>query len=325
MDKFHIYSPLGPSTSTTYRGRERHTINFVAIKRCAKDKMDVVSRSVGFLHRLKGCENVVGFGDWYETQNNLWLILEYLPGGPLSNVLESDKRLPEKSVMMFGLDILRGLVGCWKKGVVLGGIRPEKVMISEYGVLKLSDFTCATKVPTKRPPDQASEPLSFAGDVMELGRLMYRMYYGSYPPSSGGVDYGAVGGDGLSDTLNKTASDTPPGPELVGLLSGMLRRESYERLSPKEVCEHPFWRGALGGESDGVPRQRAWDAYWSARGKDVDSYYNESRREGGWGEDGEGESPTDVTREFGSEGMGGLTIMTPKPEKEVRRELDERW
>lgn len=60
------------------------------------------------MHRLNH-PHIIRFRDWYETKNNLWLILEYCTGGDLQSLLKQDGHIPEASVRMFALDILAGL------------------------------------------------------------------------------------------------------------------------------------------------------------------------------------------------------------------------
>ncbi len=63
---------------------------------------------VQVLHKLNH-GHILKFHDWYETRNNLWLILEYCSGGDLESILRTDGHLPETSVRLFGLDIIAAL------------------------------------------------------------------------------------------------------------------------------------------------------------------------------------------------------------------------
>ena len=63
---------------------------------------------VQVLHRLSN-PHTLRFYDWYETKNNLWLIVEYCSGGDLRALLAQDGHLPEASVRLFGLDALLAL------------------------------------------------------------------------------------------------------------------------------------------------------------------------------------------------------------------------
>ena len=60
------------------------------------------------MHKLSNA-HMLRFYDWYETRNNLWLILEYCTGADLESLLKQDGHLPETSVRIFGLDILAGI------------------------------------------------------------------------------------------------------------------------------------------------------------------------------------------------------------------------
>lgn len=60
------------------------------------------------MHKLES-PHILKFHDWYETRNNLWLILEYCTGADLESLLKQDGHLPEASVRMFGLDMVAAL------------------------------------------------------------------------------------------------------------------------------------------------------------------------------------------------------------------------
>ena len=59
--------------------------------------MDRVVNEVQVMHRLNS-PHTLRFHNWYETRNNLWLILEYCTGGDLLSLLKQDGRLPEPAV-----------------------------------------------------------------------------------------------------------------------------------------------------------------------------------------------------------------------------------
>lgn len=63
---------------------------------------------VQIIHKLES-PHTLRFFDWYETKNNLWLILEYCTGADLQTLLQQDGHLPETSVRTFGMDVMSGL------------------------------------------------------------------------------------------------------------------------------------------------------------------------------------------------------------------------
>lgn len=63
---------------------------------------------MNIMHRLNNA-HMLKFHDWYETKNNLWLILEYCTGGNLESILQQDGHLPEHAIRIFGLDMVAAL------------------------------------------------------------------------------------------------------------------------------------------------------------------------------------------------------------------------
>ena len=139
MDKYHIYEEIGKGEfSQVFKGREKKKIEYVAIKRVEKSMMSKVSakhvqnntwrlwchattnsnglygtvikvvNEVQVMHKLES-PHILKFHDWYETRNNLWLILEYCTGADLESLLKQDGHLPEASVRMFGFDMVAAL------------------------------------------------------------------------------------------------------------------------------------------------------------------------------------------------------------------------
>jgi serine/threonine-protein kinase ULK4 len=142
------------------------------------------------MHRLHS-PHTVKFHDWYETKNNLWLILgayfahsielvgtacainfenwctEYCTGGTMASLLKQQHKFTDTSIRAFGLDILEALkvrtyARCLSEnlqasllflqymhsnGILVGGLRPEGIMIDEFGILKVSDFAHARTIP----------------------------------------------------------------------------------------------------------------------------------------------------------------------------------
>eukprot|EP00975_Prorocentrum_lima_P058074 12180392-Prorocentrum_lima.AAC.1 len=70
--------------------------------------MAEVVHEVQVMHKLRD-EHCLRFFDWYETRNNLWLILEFAAGGNLMALLQKDGPMPEAAVKVFGVDLMAGL------------------------------------------------------------------------------------------------------------------------------------------------------------------------------------------------------------------------
>ena len=204
MDKYHIYEEIGKGDfSQVFKGREKKKIEYVAIKRVEKSMMSKVVNEVQIMHKLDS-PHMLKFHDWYETRNNLWLILEYCTGSDLESLLLQDGHLPESSVRSLGLDMLAGLKYLHGLGLLHCDLRPRNFLVDEYGILKICDFKLARRVPKVplgpldgpgavmleqrgTPPYMAPELWrddglhSFTSDFWALGCVLYELRRGQAP------------------------------------------------------------------------------------------------------------------------------------------------
>ena len=100
----------------------------------------------------------------YETNNHLWLILEYCVGGDLKSLLQKDMNLPESSVHDFGRDLLAAMQHLHSKGIIHCDLKPTNILLDENGTIKLGGFGCARKL-----EDINEKPL---GDVPTVRSLV---------------------------------------------------------------------------------------------------------------------------------------------------------
>ena len=150
MDKYHLFQDIGSGhMSQIFKGREKRTVEFVAIKRIDKSRMSAIVHEVQTMHRLRS-PHCLRFYDWYETRNNLWLILEYCAGGDLLSLIRQDGAMPESAVKVFGVDIMAGLQYLHSEGLIFSDLKPSNILLDEYGVLKLADFSLARPIPETR-------------------------------------------------------------------------------------------------------------------------------------------------------------------------------
>ena len=146
MDRYHIYESIGKGKhSVVYKGREKKTIQYYAVKSVEKSQRQRVLQEVHALRAIKH-ERTLKFVAWYETRNHLWLVLEYCVGGTLLNVLKQDGRLPESSIRRFAVDLCRGLRALHGAGLLHCDVKPSNALLSEHGEVKLCGFGLSRRV-----------------------------------------------------------------------------------------------------------------------------------------------------------------------------------
>ncbi|EGB08100.1 hypothetical protein AURANDRAFT_26764, partial [Aureococcus anophagefferens] len=215
-DKYHIFNEIGAGRqSQVFKGRQKKTVNYVAIKRIEKGQMDKVVNEVQMMHALSH-PHTLKFYDWYETRNNLWLILEYCSGGDLKSLLKVDKQLPIPAVTLFGGDLLSGLQYLHHNGLLYCDLKPSNVLIDDHGVLKLAGFGLARRIPTPgnrcRAPKNRGTPYymapelfvkdgvhNFGSDFWSLGCVLYELASGRPPFAS----------TSLNELMHQITTDDP--------------------------------------------------------------------------------------------------------------------
>jgi serine/threonine protein kinase len=128
--------------------------------------------------------NLVQLYDVVETAENLALILEYVRGSDLEELL-AVARLEPAAALRVGLDLCSALAEAHGKGVIHGDLKPANVLVDHSGGIKLTDFGIAflqgvrapgVGTPTALSPEQAAgAPCDGRSDLFALGCLLYRL------------------------------------------------------------------------------------------------------------------------------------------------------
>ena len=281
MENFVLYDEIGRGEHRiVYKGRKKGTIEYVAIHRVDKSKRVALQNSVKVSHSLKH-KNIVEFFEWYETTNHLWLVVELCSGISLDTIITQDGYLPEKTVRLFGRDVIQALFYLHSNGIIYCDLVPSKVVLDSSGILKLNNFTLARfenelddldsdqgefdmedsliegsisrRILRGSPLYVAPELLKGGlhnkiSDFWSLGCLLYECYTGTPP-------YIATKFDEL---ITKIASEDIPYPvqggesdkqkassEFYSLVKLLLVKDSLKRIDWRELCSHPFWQGIL--------------------------------------------------------------------------------
>lgn len=115
-----------------------------------KDGLDMSAiREIKFLQELRH-QNVIELVDVFSSQKNLNLVLEYLPA-------DLEMIIKDKSIIFSGADVkswllmtLRGLHHCHRNFVIHRDLKPNNLLLSPDGHLKIADFGLARATPTVR-------------------------------------------------------------------------------------------------------------------------------------------------------------------------------
>lgn len=97
-------------------------------------------------------KNIVNFLDSYLRGNSdLWVIMEYMEGGSLTEVIENNEcKLSEKQIATICLETLKGLQHLHKKHIIHRDIKSDNVLLDAKGNVKITDFGFCAKLTDQR-------------------------------------------------------------------------------------------------------------------------------------------------------------------------------
>lgn len=268
IEKYEIRDVLGTGGFATVRAAiDRNTGIKYAVKILNSQKLaisnlstkatELFKREVSILQSTRH-PNIVQYVDMWAAEE-IFLVLEYLPGGDLMDYIMRKKRLDEYSTTRIVQQVLAALVYCHQLGIAHRDIKPENILLTrdEPPIVKLTDFGLAKMVEpgsflktfcgtlTYVAPEilsmsqgvQAS--YSTAVDMWSIGCVTFIMLTGSMPFTSDSQD--AIMRDIQSANYDNDALEqvelSGPGMDFIEKLL-LLRPEA--RLSGEQAIRHPW-------------------------------------------------------------------------------------
>jgi len=139
--------------------------------------------------------HIVRVLDYGATRDIHYLIMEHIEGRDLLEILEEKGSLPYEEVLDIASQVARALEHASHQGIVHRDIKPQNLMITADGTVKVCDFGIARAValpsltqsgfvgsPYYISPEQAmGEHVDVRSDIYSLGIVMYQMLSGKLP------------------------------------------------------------------------------------------------------------------------------------------------
>jgi tetratricopeptide (TPR) repeat protein len=99
-------------------------------------------REMDFLSSLAD-PHVVGFYHHFRNENNLFLVMEYCPGGSLRQLLAEKRSVTLEKAAGWIIELCGTLQRVHDHGIVHHDLKPENILFSRDGTLKIADFGVA--------------------------------------------------------------------------------------------------------------------------------------------------------------------------------------
>ena len=141
-------------------------------------------------------ENIVEVYDVGEDKGEYYIVMEYVEGKHLKNLLKKRGKLTIAEVIDIMLQVTSGLSVAHDSYIIHRDIKPQNIMILENGIVKITDFGIAVAMNSTQltqtnsvmgsvhylPPEQASgKGATLQSDIYSLGILMFELLTGKLP------------------------------------------------------------------------------------------------------------------------------------------------
>jgi serine/threonine-protein kinase len=175
------------------------TVAIKALKTSASSEEHLVVRFEREAQSLANLqhENIIHVYDFHRERGALFIVMEYVEGIDLYDLLERCGRLPYDVAAIIAMQVARALDYIHYRGIVHRDIKPANVMISRQGGVKLMDFGIARDktfgkdltetgtgigTPSYMSPEQIlGDKLDARSDLFSLGIVLYQMCTGRKP------------------------------------------------------------------------------------------------------------------------------------------------
>ncbi len=140
--------------------------------------------------------NIVEVYDVGEEDGNYYIVMEYIEGKTLKQLLQKRGALTLTEVIDIMTQLTDGLSHAHEAYIIHRDIKPQNIMIEDNGLVKITDFGIAMALNSTQltqtnsvmgsvhylPPEQASgKSATVKSDIYSLGILMYELLIGKVP------------------------------------------------------------------------------------------------------------------------------------------------
>ena len=216
-------------------------------------KNNYIKNEISVLRDLNN-PNIMKLYKVIHTQHYLYLVMEYIDGISLLDVIQNDpkRRINESRCKKLFYQIVKAIAYCQKKNICHRDIKLENILVQKNDIIKIIDFGFAIKCNKDQyqkllcgtlcymPPEivNREEYNPFYSDIWSLGVLLYAMLFGIFP-------FRGKNDEIIIDLINENnlifPEDVNVSEDVKDLLLGIFVTEPCKRLKPDQILEHRWF------------------------------------------------------------------------------------
>lgn len=202
-NRYQLIQTLGSGgMAVVYRAKDLTLERFVAVKVLRQDFSEDDSFRKRFHQEAKSAANlshpnIVTVHDFGYDNDRLFIIMEFVPGTNLKNIIRERTKINIKDTLELMIQAASGVGYAHRAGFIHCDVKPHNMLVTPDQRVKVTDFGIARALASIQPdeksqvvwgspqylsPEQAiGEPPSPASDVYSLGVVLYEMLTGKLP------------------------------------------------------------------------------------------------------------------------------------------------
>ncbi|KAI9207140.1 Pkinase-domain-containing protein [Polychytrium aggregatum] len=245
------------ASGAVFMARRNGSKSMVAIKQmdlALQPRKDLVINEIKVM-RDSQHPNIVNYQDSYLVGKELWVVMEFMEGGALTDVIENNT-LNENQIAAISFEAMKGLRHLHSKNIIHRDIKSDNVLLNAEGHVKITDFGFCARITAERskratmvgtaywmaPEVVKNKEYGAKVDVWSAGIMAIEMIEGE-PPY---LDVDPIKALYLIATNGTPKLKHPEkmGSQFKSFLSRCLEVDVSKRADSEELLSHPFFKQA---------------------------------------------------------------------------------
>ena len=299
---------------------------------CTEKNMERIINERDIMKELNN-KNIIKILDYFEDENYIFIVMEYINGGNLYSFIKKRMKLKEKMAKYIFKQIISAINYIHKHNIVHKDIKLENILLDINHGIKICDFGIAKKV---NSPDQlfygiSGTPLYMAPEIFYKSNFGYKGFpvdawasgIALYIMLSGELPFKADKSVKKDSELEYAIINTTPkeieniSKEAKDLIKGLLCKNPNKRLTCEEVLNHPWLKDDEKKENDMcqlftknemVMLSKSYIDYRKDKNENLKEYFNISNL---FNDDNEKDDNQNIDKECLKNNQSKSVILTP--------------